>query len=446
MTYSYAREVQDCLSNPYARGSYTSHCLLIVLFNHSIHDFSGTDGPDEVAKSESAEGSCQSSDPQDLPLPPVNEKTVTWDLLRAPQLSDFGLSHYQLPVVWKPQTSKTAPEEKPKPLYKDTCSVSVAKTPKCALRTEEDFSAIQHFGISDYSANLNDDYTIALKTKGSDPEKRKDSSKDYNNPPKTPAHLVYRNDFDSVDSPLPPVFCTPGLKVHKKVGCDVMDEECDANGTDDTSAKDTRIQCPIDAGPPRRRSADALDSPHPPNFCTPGLKVQKNDMSSVHPEPSETEEPSGVKSLDAPPLPSFKTKWLNSDTVRTLDLIEPIPRPELSHSVYLTEAAPPALNSDGYYENPQKTTSPPNMRDFCMVSPSRPEMTSCRTEDLLFKHDLKLTAPPKVSEYENMLWTPTRPEMTSCIAEDISQMISQYCKKQTQPSWQNASDNKENRP
>ncbi|XP_075707751.1 spindle and kinetochore-associated protein 3 isoform X3 [Rhinoderma darwinii] len=346
-------------------------------------------GDHEAVKPESAAESCQSSDSQGLPPPPVLEKPGTWDLLRAPQLSDFGLSHYQLPAVWKPQ-NKNAPEEKPKPLYKDIRSVNVPKTPKCALRREEDFSQIQHFGISEYSANLNDDYTIALinKKKGTGPEKPKDSSsRDFKNLLATPAHVTYRK--------------------------------------------------------------DTVDSPRPPNFCTPGLKVQKKDLSCKYPEPSESKEASVDKDLDTPPLPSFETKWLKSDTTRTLDITEPIPRPELSHDVYLKETAPLVLKSDKYYENPTTTSSPPKMRDCCIGTPTRPEMTSCLTENL-FKHNLKLTAPLKVSEYENLLWTPTRPDMTSCITEDISQILSRYCEKQSKPSWKNTSgvpgENRENRP
>ncbi|XP_071990388.1 spindle and kinetochore-associated protein 3 isoform X2 [Engystomops pustulosus] len=403
----------------------------------------------DVVKPGCAEESCQSSDPQSLPPPPVIEKKEPWDLLRAPQLSDFGLSHYKLAPAWELQTKKNVPEEKPKPLYKDIRTVNVAKTPKCALRMDEDFSYIEHFGIREDSPNLNDDYTIALlnKKKGSGPDKPKESSKDFKNLLTTPAHLPYRGgiDFASVDSPLPPVFCTPGLKVHKKGGLDVVNEKCGenhlkskSNNTDGgSSAKDASSHQQLSM----KSNAVAVDSPRPPSFCTPGLKTQKRDHIFVHSQPDERKEPSGVTDLDTPPVPSFETKWLKTDTTRTLDITEPLPRPELSHNLYLKESAP----LDKYYENPTKTSWPPNMRDYCIGTPPRPDMTSCITEDL-FKHNLKLNSPPKVSKYENMLWTPTRPEMTTCITEDISQLLSRYSTNQTKPSWQNASANKENRP
>lgn len=43
--------------------------------------------------------------------------------------------------------------------------------------------------------------------------------------------------------------------------------------------------------------------------------MQKKDLIYGHPEPSESKEPSLVKRIDTPPLPSFETKWLKSDTI-----------------------------------------------------------------------------------------------------------------------------------
>ncbi|KAM4046772.1 spindle and kinetochore-associated protein 3 isoform 2-T4 [Anomaloglossus baeobatrachus] len=350
-------------------------------YGYNLPEAEEHDDSAEEVNSKSVEEGCQSADPPGLPPPPVMEKPAAWDLLRVPQLSDFGLSHYQLPVVWKPQIKEQAPEEKPKPLYQDIRCINVAKTPKYALCREEDFSQIQHFGISDNSANLNDDYTMALinKKKGSGPEKPEGPSKDIKNLLATPAHPTYKSDFRCVDSPLPPVFCTPGLKVLKKVGLNVLDEQCDtkhleskADGTHEaTSSSQERNQNRLDVYQSLQSSRDVVDSPRPPTFCTPGLKVQKKDLAFVDPEPSESKETSVVKSLDTPPIPSFETKWLKNDTI----------------------------------------------------------------------YNVKLASPPKVSEYEKLLWTPTRPEMTS-----ISQILARYCENEIKPSWQKTSENKENRP
>ncbi|XP_072261110.1 spindle and kinetochore-associated protein 3 [Pyxicephalus adspersus] len=398
------------------------------------------------------ESNHSTTDPADLPeAPPPMQKQAMLDL-RAPQLSDFGLSHYQLPVVWEPQNDKlpvkNVPEQKPKPLYKDIRTINVAKTPKCSLTKEEDFSQIQHFGISEYSSNLNDDYTIALinKKKGSVSDNcTKETSNNLKSMLATPANPKYRNDFYSVDSPLPPMFQTPGLQVHKKAA---EEETCDLNqperGGRDNSEECSHSRTVLSLALGR----DHVNSPQPPTFCTPGLKVQKREKNCVVVKPVEDKEANEAKSVDTPPIPSFETGWLKTDTLaRSLDITEPIPRPEMSHTAYMEQAAPLGLNSNKYI-NPTKATSPPKIRDFTIGTPPRPEMTTCLNGNV-FKY-MKPASPPKVSEYENLLWTPTRPEMTSVITEDISQLLSQYCENKTKPSWQDPQGmdtrNKENRP
>lgn len=58
-----------------------------------------------------------------------------------------------------------------------------------------------------------------------------------------------------------------------------------------------------------------VSSPRPPTFCTPGLKVQKKDMSCVADKTVEEEEVKVAKSLDTPPIPSFETRWIKPDTL-----------------------------------------------------------------------------------------------------------------------------------
>lgn len=53
----------------------------------------------------------------------------------------------------------------------------------------------------------------------------------------------------------------------------------------------------------------------------------------------------------------------------------------MSHTAYLDQAAPLALNTD-QYGNPTTTTSPPKMSDFTIGTPQRPEMTSFLTQDV----------------------------------------------------------------
>ncbi|CAI9589686.1 unnamed protein product, partial [Staurois parvus] len=151
-------------------------------------------------------------------------------------------------------------------------------------------SQIQHFGISDYSNNLNDDYTIALinKKKGSAAANcAKEVSENLKSMLATPAHLKHRNDFYSVDSPLPPVFCTPGLKVHKKADkkeiCDSNQPESIGGGRD--SSKECISSKAVHSFQALERDMNSVNSPQAPTFCTPGLKVQKKELRDAVAKP-----------------------------------------------------------------------------------------------------------------------------------------------------------------
>lgn len=90
-------------------------------------------------------------------------------LLCSPQLSDFGLERYMVSRVPPnpPQTTESLEEEclSETPPAKDAC-ITVPKTPRCALKMD-DFECktpkLEHFGISEYTMCLNEDYTMGLK-------------------------------------------------------------------------------------------------------------------------------------------------------------------------------------------------------------------------------------------------------------------------------------------
>ncbi|KAG8434791.1 hypothetical protein GDO86_012948 [Hymenochirus boettgeri] len=294
---------------------------------------------------------------------------------------------------------------------------------------EEDFTQIQHFGISDYTANLNDDYTMALISKKFQKKERvveNEGIETYKeiklkNLLATPSHLCHRTGF--VDSPLPPVFCTPGLKVLKREipSLPVETMKTAQEHSDIHSGKELKGISATPAFLSLGSDVDSVYSPRPPVFCTPGLKVHKNDIGLSqaweHKQPIEAVHPQKQT------LPALHRKGL--------DIAEPLPRPELSYGEYLEEPASLVLNSDHYAD--------PAVRDYCVGTPPRPEMTMNITEDI-FKYSVKPSSPPKVSKYEKLLWTPERPEMTSCITEDITQILAKYNKaKATDMAWDNQS-------
>ncbi|XP_045653070.1 spindle and kinetochore-associated protein 3 [Ursus americanus] len=141
---------------------------------------------------------------------------------RSPQLSDFGLERYMVSQVPpNPPQAVNDHEEEPKNLTPSSKQsvVKVLKTPKCALKMD-DFECVtpklEHFGISDYGACLNEDYTMGLKN-----IKENKSEEAIEPEPMTSDNFfaapglqqLKKNDADSTDSPLAPTFCTPGLKI-----------------------------------------------------------------------------------------------------------------------------------------------------------------------------------------------------------------------------------------
>ncbi|XP_041490073.1 spindle and kinetochore-associated protein 3 isoform X1 [Microtus oregoni] len=169
---------------------------------------------------------------QCVPSSSVAEKP----LLCSPQLSDFGLERYMVSQVPPnpPQTAESPEEEclSETPPAKDSC-ITVLKTPRCALKMD-DFECVtpklENFGISEYTMCLNEDYTMGLKNMKnikSSPLSTASGEAMGTGPvtaessfaiPRSISQQLRKTDAEYTDSPLPPKFCTPGLKIPSTVG------------------------------------------------------------------------------------------------------------------------------------------------------------------------------------------------------------------------------------
>lgn len=163
----------------------------------------------------------------DLSDPAVPSGSVSEKSPRSPQLSDFGLERYMISqVLPNPPQAVNSHKEEPKiitPSSKQS-PVKVIKTPKCALKMD-DFECVtpklEHFGISEYTMCLNEDYTMGLKNvkknKSHANEEAIDTEPVTNDnffaTPGLVIQQVGKNDAEYTDSPLAPTFCTPGLKI-----------------------------------------------------------------------------------------------------------------------------------------------------------------------------------------------------------------------------------------
>ncbi|KAG8524685.1 Spindle and kinetochore-associated protein 3, partial [Galemys pyrenaicus] len=163
----------------------------------------------------------------DLSDPAIPSSSVSEKSPRSPQLSDFGLERYMIPqALPSPVQAVNNHKEVPKNLTPSSKQslVKVPETPKCALKMD-DFECVtpklEHFGISEYTMCLNEDYTMGLKNMKNKRDETIEAEpiindNDNDNFIATPGFIVQqleKNDADYTNSPLAPTFCTPGLKV-----------------------------------------------------------------------------------------------------------------------------------------------------------------------------------------------------------------------------------------
>ncbi|KGL97766.1 Spindle and kinetochore-associated protein 3, partial [Charadrius vociferus] len=168
----------------------------------------------------------------DVPhLPACTEKPlVPKDPLRNPQLSDFGLSQYAFSRPWsavKGQHATNARQENSNRTPLNTQSPCILpKTQKCMLKMD-DFECVtpklEHFGVSEHTMCMNEDFTMSLIRKAAQTSKKlvKDDC-ELNVPemisrkimvtPGSKPQLTAENAADWMASPMILVFCTPDVK------------------------------------------------------------------------------------------------------------------------------------------------------------------------------------------------------------------------------------------
>ncbi|XP_051882695.1 spindle and kinetochore-associated protein 3 isoform X2 [Pristis pectinata] len=286
---------------------------------------------------------------------PSHEKPSLNDPLRTPQLEDFGLGHLMFQSAWGVPECPLPSDPKVAQEFSGNCNMHSStfqdpirpKTPKRTLQLGDDMlltPKMESFEIIEHTGCVND-FTLALYNKRDQLKINScnplPTAEDHPQKASSSKQIV-QNDFlpcmshqsvlnDMLDSPLPPVFCTPGLKIHK-YNCQVpMDED--------------------------RKSDGSIPSPVLPNFETPWLKKQCTSQN----------------------LKNEGTKACVQE--------------ETSDELGLEEPQPPAMSSDNYFLNGYyKSPSPP----------------------------------PMMTNYEILLDTPKVPEMTTQIPSDVLKILSFY--------------------
>ncbi|KFZ46822.1 Spindle and kinetochore-associated protein 3, partial [Antrostomus carolinensis] len=236
----------------------------------------------------------------DVPhLPACTEKPlVPEDPLRNPQLSDFGLSRYAFSRPWsavKEQRATNAHQDNSNrtPLKPQTPSI-LPKTPKCMLKMDDYECAtpkFEHFGISEHTMCMNEDYTMSLlrKTAQASMKVFKKHDHEVNVPGMTPREIMVtpgpkpkvttENAADWMVSPMVLVFCTPDVKIHSRTNSTVLPRSPETNElpfpnkkfTEDslsfTVSSDEYLKRFRDPSPPKIKQYDQLlNTPPPPEI------------------------------------------------------------------------------------------------------------------------------------------------------------------------------------
>ncbi|XP_040913390.1 spindle and kinetochore-associated protein 3 isoform X2 [Toxotes jaculatrix] len=165
----------------------------------------------------------EAGDNPDSSSPKVGQPPFA-DALRTPQLSDFGLSEMQLKralagAEWCAEVPPMPEMSLPHPSLNTPAPPPMPITPKCALRMDDDelqTPQMHHFGISEHTMCLNNDFTMDLLRKNVEKPQRPPQDKPV--PPVDSLRESLQTKAENLESPEPPVFCTPGFKIKKTNG------------------------------------------------------------------------------------------------------------------------------------------------------------------------------------------------------------------------------------
>lgn len=126
---------------------------------------------DESSSTVGEDGKQEEDEGIQCSSPPQNKEQLPTDLMRTPQLSDFGLSVMELKrsLAGAEWCSEVPPmPELNLPLLKTPVPPTMAMTPKCALRMDDDelqMPQMHDFGIFEHTMCLNNDFTMNLLQK-----------------------------------------------------------------------------------------------------------------------------------------------------------------------------------------------------------------------------------------------------------------------------------------
>ncbi|NXL60144.1 SKA3 protein, partial [Chordeiles acutipennis] len=361
----------------------------------------------------------------DVPhLPACTEKPlVPKDPLRNPQLSDFGLSRYAFSRPWsavKEQCATNAHQDNSNrtPLKPQT-PCNLPKTPKCMLKMDDYECAtpkLEHFGISEHTMCMNEDYTMSLLRKTAQ------ASKNFGNIDMEKTSKAFSKMLPCRNSGLYLTLSSPTLQTVSSLCSSlllkrhVFKEIKEKNLQQANSVlffrvfkkHDHEVNVPgmtpreimVTPGPKPKvttENADWMVSPMVLVFCTPDVKIHSRTNSKVLPRSPERNELPFPSHTATPQFPDFETRWLTTEA-KVVNTNYQVKQGEKIESVTKNDATDKQFTEDNF--------------SFTVSS-----------DDYLKRFGDP--SPPKIKQYDQLLNTPPPPEITR-IPDDVRQILSKY--------------------
>ncbi|NWR27249.1 SKA3 protein, partial [Tachuris rubrigastra] len=384
--------------------------------------------PEEVNSESTVSAQNKSDEEKANDLPSCTEKPLLpKSPLRSPQLSDFGLSQYAFSRPWsavRTEHTTNAYQQKSKsetPLKMHT-PCTLPRTPKCKLKMDGyEFATpkLEHFGISEHTMCMNEDYTTSLIHKTAQAIQKEIIQKTRIVFMKTALKILLnllivetknqmvsgiynasdKTDFKSY------FFFNPKFEMYSSKLVKIDD-----NGEDvpEMTAREIMVTS-VPKSNVRAGNADWMASPMVVVFCTPDVKVSSKTNSTALPRSPETKELPLPSHTATPKCPDFQTSWLKREA-------------KVVHSnyVHFCTLCPKQFLKQVKPGGKIESVTKSDARD----KGYKDSIPFAVSPDAYLKH-LGDPSPPTIKHYDQLLNTPPPPEITR-IPDDVLQILSKY--------------------
>ncbi|NWW34005.1 SKA3 protein, partial [Panurus biarmicus] len=376
---------------------------------------------DEV-NSESAMSVQNKSDEEkanDAPHPcaGAEEPPLPRDPLRNPELCDFGLSQYAFCRPWSALRAPRSAASAHRPTAKGDTPLrlptprALPKTPKCKLKMDDYECAtpkLEHFGISEHTMCMNEDYTMSLIHKTSQPIKkfvcRLGELPLFAWYCLLTAYAIFSLEYLGYEKMI--VKISVSSVMESILNSLLVKRVEDYRGNlPEMTVKEIMVT-PASKSRERAENADWMASPMVFVFCTPDVKVSSKTNNTVLSRSPETKELPLPSHTATPQCPDFQTRWLKAEAkVVNSNYVH---FHTICHKQILKGGKIETVTKNDAKDTPYKEERIP------FASSSEEYLKHCGDP-----------SPPKLEHYDQLLSTPPPPEITR-IPDNVLKMLSQY--------------------